>query len=568
MHRFDVWRARRAPQAAGFTSQPEPRTIGHFARGRQLVAGNFLFSGTLVQAPGRSIWDIDSDSPIVQDELHGFVWLDDLAAVGDHKARARAQAWVFDWIARFGDGHGLGWSPELVGRRLIRWINHSLFILRGQDSAASARFFRSLGQQTHFLARRWKACAPGIDRIEAIAGIIYASLALQGMERFAGPAVRVLASDCHRMIGPSGDIASRNPEELLEILTLLLWSRDALGKAGRAVPVAVADAIARIVPTLRALRHADGGLARFHGGGRGLDGRLDYALASAGIKDLTHEGLRMGYARLMEGRTTVIADAAPPPEGAASANGHASTLAFELTSGRRPLLVNCGSGRSFGEEWRRAGRATPSHTTLGLEGYSSSRLSRTGISRRAGELLVDRPTDVRCEFTDQPAGRQVQLSHNGFQLTHGLTHVRTLLLSRDGRSLTGEDMLLTLSQDDTKRFDRAVDATQLRGVAFNIRFHLHPDVDARLDMNGNAVSMVLKSGEIWVFRYEGPVHLSLDVSVYLENGRLKPRSSQQVVLSARTIAYATRVRWSLTKAQDTPDVLRDLVQAELVDSDE
>ena len=27
--------------------------------------------------------------------------------------------------------------------------------------------------------------------------------------------------------------------------------------------------------TLRALRHADGGLARFHGGGRGIDGRLD-----------------------------------------------------------------------------------------------------------------------------------------------------------------------------------------------------------------------------------------------------------------------------------------------------
>jgi len=37
-----------------------------------------------------------------------------------------------------------------------------------------------------------------------------------------------------------------------------------------------------------------------------------------------------------------------------------------------------------------------------------------------------------------------------------------------------------------------------------------------------------------------------------------PRSAKQVVLSGRAMAYATRVRWSLAKAQDTPDVVRDL----------
>ena len=45
---------------------------------------------------------------------------------------------------------------------------------------------------------------------------------------------------------------------------------------------------------------------------------------------------------------------------------------------------------------------------------------------------------------------------------------------------------------------------------------------------------------------------------YLETGRLKPRPAQQVVLSDAAMSYATRIRWSLTKAQDTPDVIRDL----------
>ena len=69
-------------------------------------------------------------------------------------------------------------------------------------------------------------------------------------------------------------------------------------------------------------------------------------------------------------------------------------------------------------------------------------------------------------------------------------------------------------------------------MPFAIRFHLHPDVDATLDMGGHAVSMQLRSGEIWMFRHDGRAKLTLEPSVYLEKGRLKPRACQQIVLSA------------------------------------
>ena len=124
-------------------------------------------------------------------------------------------------------------------------------------------------------------------------------------------------------------------------------------------------------------------------------------------------------------------------------------------------------------------------------------------------------------------------------------------------------MLLTLGDGDRRRFDRAMDAATLQGIPFDIRFHLHPDVDASLDMGGAAVSMALKSGEIWVFRSDGRVSLSLEPSVYLEKNRLKPRATKQIVLSGRVMEYATRTRWSLAKAQDTPIGIRDLTQDEM-----
>jgi hypothetical protein len=61
-----------------------------------------------------------------------------------------------------------------------------------------------------------------------------------------------------------------------------------------------------------------------------------------------------------------------------------------------------------------------------------------------------------------------------------------------------------------------------------------------------------------VFRHDGAGEMRLEPSVYLENGRLRPRATQQVVLSGRAMSYATRIRWSLSKAQDTPTALRDV----------
>ena len=562
LNRFYARLSRRQDAALGFVSSPEPRTIGSYARGRQLVAGNLLFSGYLVEAQNADLWAIDVPDALYSDEIHGFAWLDDLAAVGDGPARAVAQRWLLGWVDRYGDGAGPGWSPDLTGRRVIRWINHALMVLRGVETDQSDAFFESLARQTWFLSKRWSAAAPGLPRFEALTGLIYAGFALEGKEALATPAIKALAQECEAQIDDEGGLPTRNPEELLDVFMLLTWAAAALTEAEQDVPPAHISAIARIAPTLRALRHSDGGLARFHGGGRGLEGRLDQALAASEVKERHTGRLPMGYARISGGRTSMIIDATAPPVGHASLNAHASTLSFELTSGRRPLIVNCGSGGSFGAEWRRAGRATPSHSVLCLDGFSSARLGEVpqgGMS----EPLVAAPKEVPVEISDLPDGVRFEGAHDGYLAAYGLTHARILELSFDGRGLVGEDILLAINDPEKRRFDKALDSSKLKGIAYAVRFHLHPDVDATVDLGGAAISMALKSGEIWVFRHQSTAHLSLEPSVYLEKGRLKPRATKQIVLSGRAIEYATAVRWSLAKAQETAIGVRDLTVDEL-----
>ncbi|MBV6638730.1 MAG: heparinase, partial [Mameliella sp.] len=52
MNRMQARMSASARPAEGFVSQPEPRTVGFFARGRQMLAGNLMFAGHLVQAEG------------------------------------------------------------------------------------------------------------------------------------------------------------------------------------------------------------------------------------------------------------------------------------------------------------------------------------------------------------------------------------------------------------------------------------------------------------------------------------------------------------------------------------
>lgn len=542
--------------ATGIASQPEPRSIGLFARGRQLTSGNFLMAGRLVEAPGRMIWDLPMPDAAFEAEAHGFTWLDDLAAVPEAASRAVAQSWVWGWFERYGGGRGPGWTADLTGRRVIRLLHHAILLLHARDRRASDQFFRSLAHQTIFLSRRWKTATPGMPRFEALTGLLYAGLSLSGMEKHVAVAVAGLNRDCETQIDAAGGIATRNPEELLEIFTLLTWAALALAEAGKPVSGSILAAIERCAPTLRALRHADGALARFHGGGRGAPGRLDQALAISGVRAGVSDGLAMGYARLHAGRTTVIVDATAPPPRPVSHNAHASTLAFELTSGRRPLIVNCGSGVSFGREWRQAGRATASHSTLAIEGHSSARIApRTGPG---SDLLGTAPVTVSPQISHLVEGVRLLCGHDGYAASHGLTHMRRLELSATGRELSGEDTLGAMDEAERRQFDRVMDRGRLQGVRFSVHFHLHPDVDASLDLGGTAVSLALRSGEIWIFRHDGHAQLELETSVYLQRDRVKPRATRQILLRSIVADHVAQVTWSLAKAQETPDYLRDL----------
>lgn len=549
--RFALWRVGRGGVSDGFIRANPPLSSGNMQNGQHLLAGYYRFEGITIEAQDRDIWDLAPPNPHWAEAIHSFEWLSDLAALGGRQARAKAQLWTQEWIARFGGGKGPGWALEPVSWRVLHMLHHQQMLLKGADEPAQHAYFLTLSLHARFLALHGHG-APTIEgRIAALCAALCACLALKGQKSYADTALRALLSVLPQIEAAGGLIDDRNPEAFARALMLLDWARQSLVEAHLTVPVPLLAALTRMVAMLRPLRHENGAFARFHGGGAGKAGVADALLAHYGAPPLAGAfNEYMGFARISRGRTSIIMDTAPPP---VTPEGHASTLAFEATSGFAPLIVNCGSGTHLGEEWHEAARATPSHSTLTINGVSSSLVLGDGAKLAQNTAKV-----LEMEFTSEASTRGLTAAHDGWLKSHGVLHRRTIVLSADGERISGSDMLDVPPQPrheprETwfKRETKVPPPTQSPpDIGFTIRFHLHPETKAVLDQTGEVAALTLASDEVWLFRFNGKATLSLEPSVYLERGAHGPQASLQIVLSAQHRPPHLPIEWSLSKTKD------------------
>lgn len=542
---------------SGVVTSPEPLWTGDDLMARQLASGLFRFGGGMVEARDQTPWTIAPPSPSWENALQGFDWLDHAVAASEPADRTKLIGWLWEWIDLYGAGIGPGWRPDLTGRRLARWICHAPVLLNGAGSARSKAFFRSIGRQTRFLRRRWSSAPEGLARFQAAAGLIYAGLALEG----AGGSVMkegiaALDKTGRTTVGPDGGIATRNPEDLFEVFAILVWAAQSLRENGIEPSAGHTDAMTRIAPAIRAMRMGDGSLARFHGGGGGNPERIDRALVASGVRSTTRIFECMGYHRISTARSTVVFDGGVVGKGDEAVGFHASAFCFEASVGRRPMIINCGPGAAFGDEWRTASRATAAHSGLTIEDMSSSRF----ITRKIGApRLLGGAHEITCTREEDANGVRLIASHDGYLTTHGLIHQRRLILSADGGDFRGEDSVTATGQGPQAAFDIAAGRMDKMAIPFTIRFHLHPDVEADIFLAGSAVRLRPPTGDLWVMRQLGG-DLSIEDSVFLDDHRARPRATKQIVVRGEAKEYSSVVKWAFRRAEPENPAPRDLAE--------
>jgi len=497
---------------------------GDAGRGQRIVDGDFVFAGrTLREADAP--WQAADVSARWLADVAGFDWLRDLRAVGGEAARGRARALVRRWIETEGEWRALSWRPDVIGARLANWLAQAEFLTAGADEAFRDAFHRSLRSQARHLQRVVRFAAPGTPRIDAIKGLILASLALDGARRLDRWLKMLEAEIATQVLGDGGHV-SRNPSAQLAVLRHLTDVRAALRDGGQETPTTLQTAIDRMAPMLRFFRHGDGRLALFNGSDEDEDWLIDVVLTrSEGRGKPLSSAPHVGFERITANRTLLIMDTGYAPPIDQDDNAHAGVLSFELSVGKERLVVNCGAHRGDSASWRAAQRTTAAHSTVAVDNVNSAfLLPDDGIGDRAQNVTVDR--------NEADGDVWLHASHDGYARPFSMLHQRRLFVDGDGGDVRGEDNL-----------------TGKGARKFTARFHLHPTVSASMSQDGRSVLLRLPSGMGWRFRASGGV-VGLQDSVYLGD-RDAVKRSRQIVVSSATQNGEGQIKWAFSRLENT-----------------
>jgi uncharacterized heparinase superfamily protein len=501
-----------------------------------IYSGFFALGGKVVDAHGRSPFDIEPASTAWAEMLHGFSWLRHLRAADTSLARANAQALVGDWMTASRRGRPpVAWLAPVMARRLLSWLSQSPIVLDGADGRFYRRLMRSIARQATALQRQVDGGLDGEARLWAVLALAEVSLCAENGVPFRRGSRQFLDELNRQVLGDGGHV-SRDPALLVDLLLDLLPLRQAYAARGAEVPLPLLNAIDRMMPMLRMFRHSDGTLALFNGMGVTQPDFVATILAYDDSRTLPLTNAPYsGYQRLEAGPSVLICDMGAPPPVAFAARAHAGTLSFEFSSGANRLIVNCGRLSTAAPSAIAAARSTAAHSTLTLADQSAgSFLAVPGFAAELDGALVGGASPIVVKRRTEAGGAALEATHDGYASAFGLLHRRHLTLSDDGLRLEGVDSLLEASTGGAGSAP----------VPAALRFHLHPAVRPVFNADGSGVVLATASGQRWLFEAEG-LALAIEPSILFASAE-GPRQTGQIVIEADGRA-GLALHWSLTR---------------------
>ncbi|MBV9393377.1 MAG: heparinase II/III family protein [Methylobacteriaceae bacterium] len=503
----------------------------------EIYSGYFAFGGKIVNAGAASPFQLEAPSKSWARALGGFGWLKHLRAADTPLARANARALVEDFLRLRGrpNADDPMWEPRVVSRRILAFLSQSPMILEDAEPDFYRRFMVHFARARAVLLRALAEEAQGEWRLFAAIALAQLAVCSDADQRTQRAATQLLARELSRQLMADGGHIGRNPQTLVDLLLELLPLRQAYAARGTQMPAALLNAIDRMMPMLRLVRHGDGALALFNG----MSVTQPELIATL----LTYDDVRgrallnapySGYQRVEARGSALIVDTGRPPPPAFSKDAHAGCLAFEFSFGGERVIVNCGAPGPNRAGAREIARTSAAHSTLIIDDTSSCRFSSSaGLDRFFEGQILSGPTRVEVARSNNADGERLALSHDGYGARFGCVHARMLTLAPDGARLSGEDSLLRMQQPGTAAAHR-----------FALRFHLHPSVNAALVWDGQGVVLDLPSGERFTFDAGGrEVRVEDSIFFAAPNG---PRNSRQIVIDGRIEGDVT-IGWTLAR---------------------
>ncbi len=531
------------PAPIGLTGLPKDAHPPNRERGAAILKGDWRFGHHSVRTPpGHAPWGPPFPSAHFADRIHRFHWLRDIASHGA-EGEARARSLASAWVETFGKWDGFAWRLGPTADRVINLMSAGPWLLSGLQDEARAGVLESLARQLrHLQASSIDENNPQV-RFRLGVALALAGAAIADNQKALEAGLQILEAECAAQILADGGHASRSPEALAEAMADIQAVEELLLRLGLYAPAFLTRLQPRMAAMLSFFQGADGGILPAHGGGDATTG-----LARAVLSPLGGAGAKFAFARLSGWQRvqaedlTIYIDAGEGPPRPHGGRAHASALAISVDDGPERLVTSCGAHADLEPALKDAARRTAAHSALSLNGEDSAVFIPDPVT---GLRAPEGPAQLSIRRLEEGDQYLLEGQHGGWRVRHGLIYRRRLYVAKNGGRITGEDSLSRPMSDSSPRAHTSL-------IPFEIRFHLHPDVQVVDGPDDKTVLLGLpKRQRVWRFRSE--TLLSVEDSRYW--GSEAARKTRQLVIrgvadpAADGTQAPNRVRWALSRIE-------------------
>tara|TARA_B100000686_G_scaffold338737_1_gene411710 strand:- start:14642 stop:16252 length:1611 start_codon:yes stop_codon:yes gene_type:complete len=482
-----------------------------------IFQGRYNFAGEEINAPNTPLWEPSGVGPWWIAEMHGFSWLRHFKARDGRAARQHARALIVNWIK---NGHNkwndTSWKIDIIGRRISSWIAYADMLQENADRKFIESFFKLLTTQSIHLSKIIKKYENKPEIFTGLRGLLISGTSLSRGEKRYEQAKKILVSSLNKQILNDGCHISCQPSITLDILTDLIWIKNALFENDDLKEL-IDTHITRISHAIRSLRMGDGTLTRANGGRASSRDAIDKVLEKTGIKLRSKISTSLsisGFERLTAGRSIIILNCTNTEN-----SKYKGTLSFEMSIGRDKLITNCGPSPNNDIEWQKALSSSAAHSTLVIANTNSS----SSEKKRTPKITVKREATTGNEL--------ISTSHDGYKNIYSAIHKRILKLDSRGIKLNGNDIIISGPK-----------------IKFKIHFHVHYRVNLQLTRNKERILLLLPSGgwEFSIVNTNINYNIDIEPSIYLEDNGVR-KNTNQFIISGETINSGTQIEWCFKK---------------------
>lgn len=470
--------------------------------------------------------------------LYNLHYFEDLNAEGAHGRTAWHVALLQRWVAENPPTTGNGWEPYPTSLRIVNWVKWAL-----AGNTMPPGCLQSLATQTRWLCKRLEVHLLGNHLFANAKALVFAGLYFEDAEarQWLSKGLDILGRELPEQVLPDGGNFERSPmyhaiflEDVLDLLNIA-------GAYANQVPTTLVeqwrDASLRMLYWLQGMTHPDGQIALFNDAAFGIAATADELSAYAGrvlgtdavlsrlpwrsvpCNDGGDFRLRQwadsGYIRLECADAVALLDVAPIGADYLPGHAHADTLSFELSVFGQRVIVNGGTSRyGLGPERLRE-RQTVSHSTVEIDGKSSSEVwGGFRVARRAY------PFDLT--ISESPEVLSVACSHDGYKRLQGKpVHRRSWQLSPNHMEVA--------------------DSVSGGGLSAVARFILHPDVGVE-GVAPDLFHLMLANGRLIFVKVSNGLGRLERTAFAPEFGRVLP--TQCITVDLKDGKALVRLSWS------------------------